>query len=79
MEYNVALTGQNSGQGANAGSTGNSGLQGLRDSYVGASNKYGTVMGGFLSTPYRSALTSFDVMPGATGDVLIETMMYATR
>ena len=79
MEYNVALTGQNSGQGANAGSTGNSGLQGLRDSYVGASNKYGTVMGGFLSTPYRSALTSFDVMPGATGDARIETMMGTQR
>ena len=79
MEYNVALTGQNSGQGANAGSTGNSGLQGLRDSYVGASNKYGTVMGGFLSTPYRSALTSFDVMPGATGDGRIENLLGGFR
>ena len=40
----------------------------MRDSYVGVSSKYGTAMGGYLSTPYRSALTSFDVMPGATGD-----------
>jgi len=42
-------------------------------------SKYGTVLGGFLSTPYRSTLTSFDVFPGATGDGRIETFMGKQR
>ncbi len=79
VESEVVLTGQQTAQGVNAGSTAASGLGSLRDSYVGLNSKYGTVLGGFLSTPYRSALTSFDVMPGATGDGRIETFMGAQR
>ncbi len=51
----------------------------MRDSYVGLNSKYGTVMGGYLSTPYRSALNSFDVMPGATGSGRIENIMGKMR
>ncbi|BBU68547.1 membrane protein [Fluviibacter phosphoraccumulans] len=79
IETNVGLTGQSANQGVAAGSTSNAGWGQLRDSYVGMNSKYGTVLGGFLSTPYRSALTSFDVMPGATGDARIETMMGTQR
>lgn len=79
METNVGLTGQSTNQGVSAGSTSAAGWGQLRDSYVGMNSKYGTVLGGFLSTPYRSALISFDVMPGATGDARIETMMGAQR
>ena len=79
IETDVVLTGTNTSQTVNSGSFGNSGLQGLRDSYVGLNSKYGTVLGGFLSTPYRSSLTSFDVFPGATGDGRIETLMSRTR
>ena len=50
-----------------------------RDTYVGLNNKYGTVLGGYLSTPFRSTLTSFDVMPGATGDGRIENMLGKVR
>ncbi|MGV1016927.1 MAG: porin [Fluviibacter phosphoraccumulans] len=72
VETNVNLTGTSGNQGVTTSGTT---FGSMRDSYVGASNKYGTVMGGYLSTPYRSALTSFDVMPGATGDGRIETLM----
>ena len=75
MESNIGLTGQATGTGVSAGTTSAAGWGQLRDSYVGASTKYGTVLGGFLSTPYRSALNSFDVMPGATGDGRIENSM----
>ena len=71
-ESNVAITGGNAG--ASVQST-QSTLNSLRDSYVGLNSKYGTVLGGYLSTPYRSALNSFDVMPGATGSGRIENLM----
>ncbi len=51
----------------------------LRDTYVGLNSKYGTVLGGYLSTPFRSALTSFAVEPGATGAMTIEKQMGAMR
>ena len=79
IESDVNLTGNSSSQGVNAGSTASGGLGNLRDSYVGLNSKYGTVLGGFLSTPFRSALTSFDVMPGATGDGRIENLMGKIR
>ena len=79
VETQINLTGQQSGQGVYAGSTSANGMGALRDTYAGLSSKYGTVLGGFLSTPYRSALTSFDVMPGATGDARIETFMGKQR
>ncbi|MGV0953979.1 MAG: porin [Fluviibacter sp.] len=78
VESNVNMTGQSSNQGAAANTT-NSAFSSLRDTYAGVSSKYGTVMGGYVSTPYRAALTSFDVMPGATGDARIETMMGTQR
>ncbi|MGV0998152.1 MAG: porin [Fluviibacter sp.] len=74
METNVNMTG-NGTSGQNGPTTSGNMFTSMRDSYVGASSKYGTVMGGYLSTPYRSALNSFDVMPGATGDGRIENIM----
>ena len=54
-------------------------FQALRDTYVGVSSKYGTAMGGFVSTPMRASLTSFDVMPGATGSSQIDKQMSVMR
>ncbi len=51
----------------------------LRDTYVGVNSKYGTVLGGYVSTPVRAALTSFDVMPGATGSSEITKIMTSMR
>lgn len=51
----------------------------LRDTYVGLNGKYGTALAGYLSTPLRSSLTSFDVMPGATGSSQIDKQMSAMR
>ena len=67
------------GAGAVATQTGNSAFGGLRDSYVGMNSKYGTVLAGYLSTPFRSALTSFDVLPGATGSGRAEQMIGGMR
>ena len=78
IETNVNMTGQSSGQGV-ASNTSNSNFSSLRDTYVGVSSKYGTALGGYLSTPFRSTLTSFDVMPGATGDGRIENLMGGMR
>jgi len=52
---------------------------GLRDSFIGLNNKYGTVRAGYISTPFRSSLTSFAVEPGATGTMTIEKQMGALR
>ena len=71
-ESNLNLTGGGSGVQVQ---TGNTALGNLRDSYLGLNSKYGTGLAGYLSTPFRSALTSFDVMPGATGSGAIENMV----
>ena len=76
FETNVNANG--SGNGTTAVATSNSTFGSARDSYVGVNSKYGTALGGYLSTPYRSTLTSFDVMPGATGDGRIETIFGRT-
>ena len=76
VETNVNVTGGGNGPVAQ---TGNSAFGSLRDTYVGVSSKYGTGLAGYLSTPFRSTLTSFDVMPGATGDGRIESMMGQVR
>ncbi len=55
------------------------GAGGMRDSFVGLNSKYGTVMGGYLSTPLRSTLVSFDVMPGATGSSQIDKIFGTVR
>ncbi len=75
METNVQITGSSAANVAGSGNLWGS----ARDTYAGLSSKYGTVLGGYLSTPYRSALNSFDVMPGATGVGRIENMMGAMR
>ena len=76
VETNVNVTGGGNGPVAQSG---NSAFGSLRDTYVGMSSKYGTGLAGYLSTPFRSTLTSFDVMPGATGDGRIESMMGQVR
>ena len=57
----------------------NSVFGGLRDTFVGMNSKYGTGMAGYMSTPFRQSLVSFDVMPGATGSGFIENMMGEMR
>lgn len=55
----AATNGQNSN---------NNGLLGTkRDSFVALSGNFGTVLGGYVSTPYRSIVTGFDVVPGSAG------------
>ena len=75
METNVNLTGGS----AVAVQNGTQGFGSMRDSYVGLNSKYGTVLGGYLSTPYRSVVTGFDVMPGATGVGRTENFIGATK
>lgn len=43
----------------------------LRDSFVGVDSKYGAVKAGYLSTPYRATLLSYDVFPGDYSDATI--------
>ena len=73
FETNVNANGSTNGTTAVA--TTNSTFGSARDSYVGLSSKYGTTLGGYLTTPYRATLTSFDVMPGATGDGRLENLL----
>ena len=75
IETNVNVTGSASGGNTTSGTT----FGAARDSYVGLNSKYGTVMGGYLSTPYRSVVTGFDVMPGATGVGRSENFIGTTR
>ena len=76
VETNVSITGTSSGV---AAGTSSSNFGSARDSYVGVNSKYGTVLGGYLSTPYRSVVTGFDVMPGATGVGRSENLIGNTR
>lgn len=39
-----------------------------RDMFVGLSGGFGTVVGGRLSSPFRSVVASYEVAPGATGN-----------
>ncbi len=59
--------------------TSTSAFGGLRDTFVGVNSKYGMGMAGYISTPFRTSLNSFDVMPGATGTGQIENMMGEMR
>ena len=77
IETGVNLTGT-SGNGAMAPGNGTT-LGGMRDSFIGVGSKYGTAMGGYISTPLRSALTSFAVEPGATGSMTIDKQMSVMR
>ncbi len=74
-ETTLALTGGS----AVAYGTSNNAFGAMRDSFVGLNSKYGTVMGGYLSTPLRSTLVSFDVMPGATGSSQIDKIFGTVR
>ena len=76
IETNVNITG---GSAYNQANTTNSSFGSARDSYVGLNSKYGTVLGGYLTTPYRAIVTGFDVMPGATGVGRSENFIGTTR
>lgn len=76
VESNMNLTGGGSGVQVQ---TTNTSMGSLRDSYLGMNSKYGTLLGGYVSTPFRQALTSFDVMPGATGSGAIENLVGEMR
>ena len=81
-ETTLNLTGTDSassGSGAVAYGTSAGVMSVLRDSYVGLNSKYGTGMAGYLSTPVRNSLASFDVMPGAAGAGRIDNMMTQMR
>ncbi len=77
METTMYLNG--GGTGAQTGTGNVWGTNAMRDSFLGASSKYGTFLGGYVSTPFRQSLNSFDVMPGATGSGQIENMMGEMR
>ena len=79
LESGVNVTGTNESKSGGGVSTNANLLGGLRDTFLGLNSKYGTLLGGYISTPYRSSLTSFDVMPGATGSGQIEKMMGTMR
>lgn len=51
------------------GQTGNTRANNLatRDTYVGLTGGFGTVIGGWISSPHRSTAAKFDLMPGAAG------------
>ena len=51
----------------------------MKDSYVGMGTKYGNVLGGYLSTPYRATVNSFDVFPGDRSDSVIENVIGKQR
>lgn len=51
----------------------------MRDSFLGLSGAYGALRGGYISMPIRAAVTSFDVMPGATGSSDITRIMGSMR
>ncbi|MFZ4537613.1 porin [Propionivibrio sp.] len=69
-------TGVNFNQTQNANQTGvtppgtgiaNGLFTGARDTYVGVAGGFGTVIGGWISTLYRSQNAAFDVVPGSAG------------
>ena len=66
--------------GGSAMSTNSGNLFGnMRDSYVGFGSKYGTTLAGYLSTPYRATVNSFDVFPGDRSDSVIENIIGKQR
>ena len=50
-----------------AAETAGAALAGGRDTYIGLAGGFGTVAAGLLTGPYRAAVASFEVVPGATG------------
>jgi predicted porin len=51
----------------------------LRDTYVSVNTNYGAVAGGYMSTPYRSALVSMEIFPGAGIDLTPSTRATGIR
>ena len=80
-ETTLYMAGNGAGAGvqANGGSLFGTSGGSMRDSFVGLNSKYGTGLAGYVSTPLRSSLTSFDVMPGATGSSQIDNYMGTMR
>jgi predicted porin len=74
-ESYVNLTGGEQGLAANNGQL----FGTMKDSYVGLNNKYGSVLAGYLSTPYRATVNSFDVFPGDRSDAVIENVIGKQR
>jgi predicted porin len=75
FETGVEIEGTRTGGNYNTGSLwGNQ-----RDSFLGLDSKYGLIKAGYNSTPFRATVTSFDVLPGATGPGAIETMVGEMR
>ena len=77
-ETTLYLTGGGAVQENNGSLFGTSGGS-MRDSFLGMSSKYGTLKAGYNSTPLRNSLTSFDVIPGATGSTQIDAFMTTMR
>jgi predicted porin len=77
-ETTLYLTG-NSAVSENRGSLFGTNSGSMRDSFVGLNSKYGSGMIGYMSTPLRQSLTSFDVIPGATGSTQIDAFMTTMR
>ena len=75
LESYVNVTGGQQGVAANNGNLFGS----MRDSYVGLGSNYGTVLAGYLSTPYRATVNSFDVFPGDRSDSVIENTIGKQR
>lgn len=76
-ESNLAMTGT-PGAAVSYG-TSSSMFSAIRDSFVGLNSKYGTIMGGYMSTPVRAAVAGTDVMPGGTGPSDITKQMTSIR
>ena len=74
-ESYVNLTGGQQGVATNNGNL----FGTMKDSYVGLNNKYGSVLAGYLSTPYRATVNSFDVFPGDRSDSVIENIIGKQR
>ena len=75
LESYVNVTGGQQGVATNNGQL----FGNMRDSYVGLGSKYGTVKAGYLSTPYRATVNSFDVFPGDRSDSVIENIIGKQR
>ena len=75
IETNVNLN----GSGNNTNTTSGNAFTSMRDSYIGFGSKYGTVLGGYLSTPLRSTVAGLDVFPGGAGSASILTLFGMTK
>lgn len=75
MESYVNVTGGQQGVAVNNGNL----FGGMKDSFVGLNGKGGTVLAGYLSTPYRTAVNSFEVFPGDKSDSNLDNIVGKQR